>query len=443
MQSKVSYKQIWNISFPIILGSIAQNIITVTDTAFLGRVSEVALGGVALAGLLYVVFTMLVWGFSCGLQIVIARRYGEKKFTEIGATFEHAFYFSALLSIILFALLKINTHSLLDLLIKSDNVYKASADYLNIRSWGIFFASINYLFRGMYIGITKTKVIGNTTIFMAIINVILDYILIFGKFGAPEMGVEGAAIASLTAEICAMIYFICYTIFKLPYKEYELFKFVKIDWSLMKRLVFISIPTMIQSFLSIGCWFLFFIFVESLGERPLASSNIIRSLYMLVNVPIWAFGAAANTLTSQLIGANRNNEVMSMLWKVTKLSTISVIGLTLIIVLIPTQALSIYTDNKELISYSINSLYMVSFASLFFGFGITFFQAISGTGRTMHALILEIVILFFYMSYAWYFAVHLKSDVAIVWTAEPLYAILLGIASYVYMKRGKWAGVKA
>ena len=122
MQTKFSYKYIWIIAYPIILGSIAQNLITVTDTAFLGRVSEVALGGVALAGLLYVVFTMLAWGLSCGLQIVIARRFGEKNYTQIGSSVEHALYFTICLSVILFLILKFQSGYIIDLLVKSDDV---------------------------------------------------------------------------------------------------------------------------------------------------------------------------------------------------------------------------------------------------------------------------------------------------------------------------------
>lgn len=438
MQTKISYKYIWIIAYPIILGSIAQNLITVTDTAFLGRVSEVALGGVALAGLLYVVFTMLAWGLSCGLQIVIARRFGEKNYAQIGSSVEHALYFTVLLSVLLFLILKFQSRYIIDLLVKSEDVKVAVNDYLDIRSWGIFIAGINYIFRALYIGIVKTRIIGTTTIFMAIINVVLDYILIFGKFGAPQMGVEGAALASLIAEICALLYFIIYTVVKIPLHKYELFKFVPINWQLMNRIISISIPTMIQSFLSLGCWFLFFVFVENLGERPLASSNIIRSLYMLINVPIWAFGAAANTLTSQLIGAQRHKEIMPMLWKVSALSTSSLVALTLIIDCFPIDAIAIYTDNHELVNYSINSLYIVSFASLFFGFAITFFQAISGTGKTIHALYIEIFVISIYMIYVWYFAIYLESSVEVVWTAETVYAFLIGVSSYLYMRYYKW-----
>lgn len=435
MKTSIKYKNIWTIAYPIIVGSIAQNIITLTDTAFLGHVSEIALGAVALAGLLYIVFTMLMWGFSTGLQIVVARNYGKKNNKMIGANFDNALVFSLLLSLFLFVIMKINAHSLLNLLLKSDNIYQASADYLNIRSWGIFISGINYLYRGFYIGITKTKVIGQTTFIMAIVNILIDYLLIFGKFGLPELGVEGAAIASVCAEIVALIYFTIYTIHKENNKRYHFFKKNSLNLNLLYRLVKISIPTMVQSFLSLACWFLFFIFVENLGERPIASANIVRSLYMLINVPIWAFGAAASTLTSQLIGARRQSEVFPMLRKVAIISTVCVVSSTLMVLLFPSTFLSIYTDNKELISYSINSLFVVGSSSIFFGFSITFFQAVSGTGKTQHAMYIEIAVLLFYTLYAWFLSSQLKLDVAYVWTSEPIYAFLLGISSYLYMRR--------
>ncbi len=438
MTTSITNKKIWHIAYPIILGSIAQNIITITDTAFLGHVSETALGAVAIAGLLYIVFTMLAWGFSVGIQIVIARRYGEKNYTMIGASFEHGLGFIILLSILLFLSLRFNTSILLSSLVKSDAVYSESSAYLNIRSFGIFFACINYLFRGFYIGITKTTVISTTTIFMAVINIALDYILIFGKYGAPIMGIEGAALASLIAEICAMLFFIGYTIIKLPLKHYNMFHFKIFDFQLLKKLIKISVPTMVQSFLSLGCWFIFFVFVENLGERPLASSNIIRSIYMLVGLPVWAYGAAANTLTSQLLGSQRKNEVMPMLWKVMKLSVISVFIFVSIVLLFPYETISIYTDNKELAEYSLPSLYIVSGTALIFGFSITFFQAISGTGNTMKALILEVFVLTLYIAYSWILAVYLKLEIHFVWTAEYFYAILLGVVSYIYMKKGNW-----
>ena len=102
----VKYKEIWNIAYPIILGSIAQNILSVTNTAFLGRVGEVELGAGAIGGVYYFVVVMLAWGFGIGLQIIVARRNGETNYTEIGRTIDHGIYFLVPLAIIMFSLMK-------------------------------------------------------------------------------------------------------------------------------------------------------------------------------------------------------------------------------------------------------------------------------------------------------------------------------------------------
>ncbi len=98
----ISYKRIWSIAYPIILGSVAQNLINVTDTAFLGRVGEVALGASAIGGMFYLVFINLGLGFGTGAQIIIARRFGEGDKKMVGKTFDHALYFMLPLSILAF-----------------------------------------------------------------------------------------------------------------------------------------------------------------------------------------------------------------------------------------------------------------------------------------------------------------------------------------------------
>ncbi|MFH1322176.1 MAG: MATE family efflux transporter [Bacteroidota bacterium] len=195
-----SYKQIWHITYPIILGSVAQNIVYVVDTAFLGRVSEVALGAAAIAGLFYVAIFMLGMGFGTGAQIIIARKNGENDYAGIGKVVDHSFYFLFVFAFVLFLLIKFASPVFLEQIVSSNDVYNATAEYLDYRAWGIFFALINVTFRAFYIGIASTKVLIWSTAVMATVNVLLDYCLIFGNWGFPEMGIGGAAIASVVSE---------------------------------------------------------------------------------------------------------------------------------------------------------------------------------------------------------------------------------------------------
>jgi len=440
LKTKIDHKSIWTIAYPIILGSVAQNIISVTDTAFLGHLSETALGAAAIATIFYFAIVMLVWGFGLGTQIVIARRVGEQNFKLVGKTFSHSFYFLMISGVLLLGFMEIQSPSLLKSMVSSDGIYQASNDYISVRAWGILFACVNLLFRAFFIGIAKTKVISWSTAFMAVVNVFFDYALIFGKFGLPAMGIKGAALASIFAEFTAMIFFIVYTLKKVPLAHYDLFRFCKIDWPLFSRLIKVSFPIMIQNFLALSCWFVFFIMVERMGEHELAISNIIRSIYVLLMVPVWAFGSAVNTLVSQVIGEGFSDKVMLIIWRTTKLSFLSVLALVGISIFIPDLIVSIYTDNALLIEHTRPVVYVVFGSSLLFPIAITLFHGISGTGRTLHAMLLEIVVLAFYLGSVYLLTQVFKVSIAQVWTSEYFYALFLGVASFLYLKYGKWRG---
>src|SRR3712207_2600198 len=193
-------EQIWNVSFPILLSLLAQNIINVTDTAFLGHVGEVALGASAMGGLFYICVFTVAFGFSTGSQIVIARRNGEERYTDVGPVMIQGSMFLLAVALFLFSFTQAFGGDIMRLLISSEPIYEGTMEFLEWRIYGFFFAAVNVMFRALYIGITRTKVLTINAAVMALINVILDYALIFGNFGLPEMGIKGAAIASVLAE---------------------------------------------------------------------------------------------------------------------------------------------------------------------------------------------------------------------------------------------------
>ena len=203
-------KQIWSVSYPILLSLLAQNVINVTDTAFLGHVSEVALGASAMGGLFYICIFTIAFGFSTGSQIVIARRNGEGRYTDVGPVMIQGVMFLFAMALILFGFTKAFGGNIMRLLVSSESIYEGTMEFLDWRIYGFFFSFINVMFRALYIGITRTKVLTINAVVMALTNVVLDYVLIFGKFGMPEMGIKGAAIASVLAEASSILFFLVY-----------------------------------------------------------------------------------------------------------------------------------------------------------------------------------------------------------------------------------------
>jgi len=433
-----SYRRIWKISLPIILSLVAQNIVNVTDTAFLGRVGEVELGASAIAGLFYISLFMLGFGFGIGGQILIARRNGERNYREIGKITDNSLYFLMGMGLALFLLIKFFAPAMLRPLISSDAIYQASTDFLQYRIYGIFFAFGNVLLRAFYIGTTHTRVLTYNALIMAGTNVLLDYALIFGHFGFPEMGIKGAAMASSIAEAVSAIYFFTYTFKMVDLKKYDLFSFGRFDWSIVRRTLEISVFVMLQFFVSLAAWFVFFMIVEKLGERQLAISNIVRSAYMVLMIPIFAFGSTANSLVSNLLGKGRPDQVIPVIKRIVLLNFMLIGSVVAVCAVIPRLLISVYTSDPGLLNQTLPSFYVVMTAMLFFSFSNIIFNGVSGTGNTATALTIELVTITIYLIVAYILAVYLKLAIEYIWMCEYVYFLSLGTMSFFYLRYGNW-----
>lgn len=435
-------KQIWSVSYPILLSLLAQNVINVTDTAFLGRYSEVALGASAMGGLFYICIFTIAFGFSTGSQIVIARRNGEGRYTDVGPVMIQGVLFLLVMAFLLFGFTRAFGGDIMHMLVSSPTIFDATMEFLDWRIYGFFFSFVNVMFRALYIGITRTKVLTINAIVMALTNVVLDYALIFGHFGLPEMGIKGAAIASVIAEASSILFFLIYTYITVDLKKYGMDRLRSFDFGLLKRILSISCFTMLQYFLAMATWFIFFVAVERLGQRELAIANIVRSIYIMMLIPVNALSTTTNSLVSNAIGAGGIGHVMALIRKIASFSFVIMVILVSITVFCPQAILSIYTNEAALIAESVPSVYVICLAMLIASVANVVFNGVSGTGNTQAALILEMVTLAFYTAYIFFVGIWLQASVEICFTIEILYYTLLLTTSYIYFKKAKWQNKK-
>ena len=428
-------KEIWRVTYPIFLGLLAQNVINVTDTAFLGRVGEVALGAAAMGGLLYICVYTIAFGFSVGSQILIARRNGEGNYRAVGPIMWQGTAFSFGMAVCLLILMYFSAAPLIRLLITSDSIYGATYEFFTWRIWGFLFAFVNVMFRGLYIGITRTKVLTMNAVVMALVNVVLDYALVFGELGLPEMGVRGAALASVIAEASSLIFFLLYTYYKVDLKKYGLNRFGQFDLSMVLRILRISCFTMVQYFLAMAIWFVFFMALERLGQRQLAVANIVRSVYVVLLIPVQALSTTANTLVSNLIGAGGSSGVVTLLHKISRMSFLIMVVCVGLCVVFPGSILSVYTNEEALLVESVSALYVVCGAMLIASLANVYFNGISGTGNTQAALVLEIFVQVFYALYIIVVGMVIQAPVDVCFTTEVIYYVLMLGSSLIYLKK--------
>jgi len=436
--SSPTTRTIWDIAWPIMLSLVAQNIVNVTDTAFLGRVGEIELGASAIGGLLYTTIFMVAFGFTTGVQILVARRNGEKNYLAIGRIFDNSFYFLGITSLVITSVVILFGPALLKPFMASEAVFNASSTYLVYRVPGLFFAASGLLFRSFYTGIAFTKYLSISSAIMAGVNVVLDYAMIFGHWGFPQMGIQGAAIASAISEVCALLFFIIITWHNTRLKQYVLFKWIKPDFEIIKNTLGISVFVMFQYVLSLGSWFVFFMLIEKMGERSLAVSNIIRSLYLMLMIPGWALCSVTNTLVSNALGEGKPDHVLPIIKKILKFSLVAMAITVSVAALLPREAIAIYTNDASLIEATVPSYYIILAATFLFMAMSILFNGVLGTANTKFALGIEVITLVFYLTSAWLFAVKLHLQIEYVWTAEFVYSSSIGILSYWYLKKGNW-----
>jgi Na+-driven multidrug efflux pump len=296
--------------------------------------------------------------------------------------------------------------------------------------------------RSFFVGIQVTKYIGIGAFIVAGTNFVFDYILIFGKFGFPRMGLEGAGLACILAELAGLAYFVIIIIKKIDLEKYNMFKFRKPQWKIASQTMSLSVFTMLQYLISLSGWFLFFVIIEKTGEKNLATSNIIRSYYILVLTPIWAYSSAVSTLVSNAIGANQQHQVFRIIRKVALFGLI-----TSVITFIPTLVsakgiMSLYTDDAEIIRLGFKALYIVGIASIGNSVVWIIFTAISATGNTMIALFLETLTIVCYLSSIYFLASEFPNRIEIIWSAEIVYQIVIGLLSVFYLRTNHWVNKK-
>ena len=369
---------------------------------------------------------------------MIARRTGEKNEVAVGIIFDHSLLILSSLGLILFAILKWGSPFILRIMLQSPELIKATGEFLEYRSYGLIFVMIATAFRSFYVGIAQTKIFVVYSFLMAGINFFLCYFLILGHGGFMAMGISGAGLASSIAEFLSLLYIFFYTYLKSTINNYNLFSFKSISKGMINKIMNLSLPLVVQNLLSMGSWFIFFVFIEKIGKHELAISNIVRGTYMISMTPVWGFSVAANSMISNIIGQNKQNEVFHLLKRIISITLIISATMIVINLVFPHQVLNLFTNNEKIIQDSLGSLLMIDLAMIFFSFAIVSISAVSGTGATNVALKIEIAAIAIYLIYNYMITFVFHGTVELLWLSETIYWFFTGVASYVYIRSMRW-----
>jgi multidrug resistance protein, MATE family len=435
----MKYTEIIKLVLPIYLGMLASTLVGLVDTFFLGKVGLAEQSAAGYGTLLQLVFFVIGFGFILGVQILIARKCGEGRQKDSGILFYNGLFFMLLYAALLFALILGPLGGILNQITSSKTIGEFTINYLQYRAFGIFGSMANLCFIAFYVGTHRTSAITISSVVSGIINIVLDYALIFGHFGFQALGLKGAAIASGISEISGSVVFLLFLVARGNMGEYGMNQIVFPTVVVAKQILRVSGPLIIQNCISILAWFVFFTLIEKTGDRNFGISVIARSIYSVFMIFGVSMGSATNSIVSNYIGQKREGEIFHLLRRLGLMSFLFMFMSSVILLLYPAFLFGLFTTDVALANESVDTLYMIFAALQVFAVGNVLFNAVSGTGLTLHALAIESICIFLYLIYTLLVTRgHQAYSLSVIWFAEALYMGLMGILSFLFLRYFDW-----
>ncbi|MBK9380671.1 MAG: MATE family efflux transporter [Chitinophagaceae bacterium] len=440
LQVAISNRQILKIAMPISLAIFIPQLNFITNNIFLGHYStdNYALAVAGITGVYYLIFAAIGYGLNNGLQALIARRAGENRPEEIGKLFTQGVLIGLLVAGLGILITWTITPYLFGLIIHDPEVHKKAVEFLRIRIWGLPFLYIYQLRNALLVGTNQSRYLVAGTLAETITNIGLDYVLIFGMLGFPELGFNGAAIASVIAEFVGMFVIFLVIRWKGISQRFGLFQDLKWNKENSSLIFSMSAPLMFQHAISIISWQFFFLLTEHHGDMALKVSNVMRNIFGVFGCVTWAFAATTNAMVSNIIGQGKKEQVNSLLKKIIKLSTGVAVVVCLLLNLFPEIFLSIFGQGDDFVAAALPVLRVVSAAMILMSFSIITLSAVTGSGNTRVTFYIELFAIIMYCIYVYLVSEYYFLPIKFGWMSEWLYWLCLFVPSLLYIRSGHW-----
>ncbi|MCB0689476.1 MAG: MATE family efflux transporter, partial [Saprospiraceae bacterium] len=365
---------------------------------------------------------------------------GEGDYRKAGTTFYSMLYFEAILAFVFFLFIVFGCPYFFRLFVDTEIIYEKSLDYLRYRSYGVFPAFIGVSLIAFYTGIARTRIILYDTVVLILVNILLNYSLIFGHWGMPKMGIAGAGLASTMAELVALIVFAIYMFFDKALKPFRLFKIQKPDAALIRTNFRIASPIVAQAVVGLGSWFFFFAIIENMGQRELAISNLARVVYLVLSIPCWGYSVGVNTLVSNFIGQNQMENVWIAIKKTMIICVASTLLLAVPVLLFPKHILYPFLGSEDMSLFvDAQPIFYILFVILtLFSIGGIYFNGMAGTGATLAGLEIQAICVIFYVILIYILVNFANVNLTTAWSIEIFYWLPMIYLVHRYMKGEKW-----
>jgi len=443
------YKDILSIAWPLILSTSSITIQQFVDRVFLARHSAEELAAAVPAGALSWVIIGFFIGITSYIGTFVAQYNGAERKEKIPICITQGIYLSIIFScicllVIPFAdtIFKLTGHGIV--------LAEMEKKYFLIMIYFSFISIVSCAFSSFFIGLGKTQVMLWITLVTTVINIILDWIMIFGKFGCPEMGIAGAAYATQIACFVGLLIFIVIYFNDRNRKEYHTHKHWKIDFSMIGRIFKFGYPNGIQCLLEGAIWTLFILLVGRISMEDLAATNIAWQVNAVAFMPIFGIATAVSVLVARELGKNCIQTLGTTIKSSLHIAILYNALMAILYVVTPMLFINLFMKDIDTVSQANIvklSKMLLRFLAVYVivdSIGIILGSVLRGAGDTLFVMLSAVICGFVIVVAPTYYFCQWKVDNALAysWVTVVIFVFTITSIFAFRVKQGKWKNMR-
>ncbi|EPD50862.1 MATE efflux family protein [Paenisporosarcina sp. HGH0030] len=365
--------KLFSLTWPIFLEIFLFMLMGIVDTFMLSALSDDAVSGVGAANQYIHIAILVLEVVGTGAAIVVSQYLGSKRYIEASKISGLAVTLNLGIGLVISAGYLLFARSMMSAMNLQGEVLAYAEQYLSIVGGAIFLQAIINSLAAIIRVHGWTKQTMYVSLGMNIIHVIGNYLLIFGKFGFPEMGVQGAAISSVISRFLALIVFF-WLLYQVMEYRVKFHYYINLSKEYIGKILHIGIPAAFEQVMYQACQIVFLYYATYLGAEALAARQYAMNISMFTFLFAIAIGMGTAIIVGRLVGANEKEEAYSRLWKSLKSALIFTLCMVILVMIFRNQLIGLFTDNPEVIKIASTVLLL---------------SILLETGRTMNIVIIN------------------------------------------------------
>ncbi|MDR0956342.1 MAG: MATE family efflux transporter [Endomicrobium sp.] len=437
------YKEFLSIAFPLVVSTGIGAIQLFIDRIFLSMYSQISFAAATPAGISNWALECFFFGTLSYINVFVAQYYGKKELRTIGTAVWQSVYLSIFAALIILCVSFFSELFFMNIG-HPEIIAREEVIFFRILCYGAFPNIVIATLSGFYSGRGKTRVVFLTSTFGVVLNIALDFCLIFGNFGFPQMGISGAAWAT---NIALTVVAIVYIILIISKKNNDIYntRNMKIDFLFMKRLLCYGLPNGAEFFFDMMGFSIFMLIIGNLGSAELTASNIVATIGHIFIMPIVGFGTTISIMVGNYLGKNQLSFAQRSVKSSIHVVYTYIIIVVLILILFPNQLIYPFSGQAKIILVEqikpmiVNLLMILAVYLVFDAGNIIFASAIKGAGDTMFVMKRLLIFSIFLVIIPTYLNIIIfKKSVYVAWCFLLFSVVALARSFYFRYRSNKW-----